>query len=372
MAPTPSSSTLSSRSVRRLASAPRARPFTPLFLFPRPDSYLTLTVSPSRARSPYLVAGAAATQDKLEAFRKMIQTPDELTWKILGLYFLGQFVIMAVVPGKKFEGPLSPMGNRPVYKAHGLQCYFLNLALYAILYTQGVFTGTMIYEQMGKIYTALVIVAFVLCFFLWIKGHVAPTYVGSRQSGAQATGIGPSWAQGLARAGPKQSQAPNPQGTGIGQGRAGQGLSNGKGDDRALTPPFSRTRPHPTLFLPQSPPPPHPFPALAPTPPFSRPSPRPHPTLFPHSPPPHPLPARAPTLTRNPPSSRPTSQRQRLGLVGQPDHGLLLGHGVVPAHLWLRHQALHQLPRQHDCVAAPAHQLRHGGGQRARHPRAER
>ena len=119
-------------------------------------------------------------QDPAGAYSKLIQIPDVTTWKILLTYFAGQAGIMLTVPGTRFEGPLSPMGNKPVYKAHGLQCYFVSLAIYAGLYYNGVFTGLLIYEQMGKIYTGLVMVAFVLCFFLWIKGHVAPTYVGWR------------------------------------------------------------------------------------------------------------------------------------------------------------------------------------------------
>lgn len=116
----------------------------------------------------------------MDAYKQLIQVPDTTTWKILLTYFLGQAAIMKAVPGKRFTGPLSPMGNTPVYKAHGLQCYAVSLALYAVLYYNGVFTGQLIYEQMGKLYCALVISAFIFCVFMWIKGHVAPTYVAAQ------------------------------------------------------------------------------------------------------------------------------------------------------------------------------------------------
>jgi 7-dehydrocholesterol reductase len=115
-------------------------------------------------------------QDPRGTALNMVQVPDTTTWTILLSYFVVQFLIMVLVPGKTFYGPLSPMGNRPSYKAHGLQCFAVSLLLYATLYAHGVFTATLIYEQLGKMYTALVIVAFAFCAFLWAKGHVAPTY----------------------------------------------------------------------------------------------------------------------------------------------------------------------------------------------------
>jgi len=82
---------------------------------------------------------------------------------------------MIYVPGQKFLGPKTHNGNVPVYKANGLQCYVLTLATLAGLYYAEVFTATLIYNQLGKIYVALSIGAFVFCWLLYIKGHVAPS-----------------------------------------------------------------------------------------------------------------------------------------------------------------------------------------------------
>ena len=116
-------------------------------------------------------------QDPWAAYGTLIQRPDATTWLLLAGYFVFEFAVMALVPGGRFEGPLTPMGNRPVYTANGLQCFAVNLAVYGLLYAAGAISAVWVYEQMGKIYTALVVVGFTVCLLLWIKGHRAPSCV---------------------------------------------------------------------------------------------------------------------------------------------------------------------------------------------------
>src|SRR4051812_13489062 len=42
-----------------------------------------------------------------------------IAWKVIGLYAAFELLLMRVVPGARFEGPITPSGNVPVYKANG-------------------------------------------------------------------------------------------------------------------------------------------------------------------------------------------------------------------------------------------------------------
>uniref|UniRef100_A0A2K1Z046 Uncharacterized protein n=1 Tax=Populus trichocarpa TaxID=3694 RepID=A0A2K1Z046_POPTR len=63
--------------------------------------------------------------------------------------------LQPLLPGKTVEGPISPEGNRPVYK---------------VLFTFGIFNPAVVYDHLGKIFSALILASFDLCFFLYVKG----------------------------------------------------------------------------------------------------------------------------------------------------------------------------------------------------------
>jgi 7-dehydrocholesterol reductase len=50
-----------------------------------------------------------------------------LAWKIIGIYALFQLILMRIVPGKPFLGPITPTGNVPVYKANGVSCFLITI-----------------------------------------------------------------------------------------------------------------------------------------------------------------------------------------------------------------------------------------------------
>ncbi len=53
-----------------------------------------------------------------------------LSWEAttyIAVFGVFQAFLQLAVPGKPFIGPISPKGNRPVYKANGVQCYFITL-----------------------------------------------------------------------------------------------------------------------------------------------------------------------------------------------------------------------------------------------------
>lgn len=95
-------------------------------------------------------------------------------WKILAIFFAVQLTLMKLVPGPTFLGPISPKGNRPVYKANGLACFALSITLFiACSSLLHLFPLTIIYDNFGGLLGALNIFALVFCVLLFIKGHIA-------------------------------------------------------------------------------------------------------------------------------------------------------------------------------------------------------
>ncbi|XP_061370942.1 7-dehydrocholesterol reductase-like [Gastrolobium bilobum] len=81
------------------------------------------------------------------------------------------------------EGPISPTGNRPVYKANGVAAYLVTLITYLALWWFGIFNPTIVYDHLGEIYSALIFGSFVFCIFLYIKVHLPPSSTDSGSSG---------------------------------------------------------------------------------------------------------------------------------------------------------------------------------------------
>uniref|UniRef100_A0A0D3CG03 7-dehydrocholesterol reductase n=1 Tax=Brassica oleracea var. oleracea TaxID=109376 RepID=A0A0D3CG03_BRAOL len=56
--------------------------------------------------------------------------PTAIAWKIIFCYGAFEAALQLLLPGKRVEGPVSPTGNRPVYKDNGMAAYFVTLATY--------------------------------------------------------------------------------------------------------------------------------------------------------------------------------------------------------------------------------------------------
>nr|CAB3449745.1 unnamed protein product [Digitaria exilis] len=148
----------------------------------------------------------------VEGLKAIWPMPTVVAWKIIFGFGLFEAVLQLLLPGKRFEGPISPAGNVPVYKvcavfpANGLQAYAVTLITYLSLWCIeplklfpqpyvttltnrnicvrfGIFNPAIVYDHLGEIYSALVFGSFVFCIFLYIKGHVAPSSSDSGSSG---------------------------------------------------------------------------------------------------------------------------------------------------------------------------------------------
>ncbi|KAF6138401.1 hypothetical protein GIB67_032905 [Kingdonia uniflora] len=122
-------------------------------------------------------------QNGMQGFRDMWPKPTATAWKIIACYGVFEAVLQLFLPGKRFEGPISPEGNRPVYKANGLQAYAVTLVTYLGLWWFGIFNPAIVYDHLGEIFSALIFGSFAFCIFLYIKGHLAPSSTDSGSSG---------------------------------------------------------------------------------------------------------------------------------------------------------------------------------------------
>lgn len=97
-------------------------------------------------------------------------------WKIVGCFALFQLILMRLVPGKHFKGPITPEGNIPIYKANGIACYLITyITFYLLSFKLHLFAPTIIYDHLGNILGGLSIFSFFFCIFLYIKGIYFPS-----------------------------------------------------------------------------------------------------------------------------------------------------------------------------------------------------
>ncbi|KAF5741628.1 7-dehydrocholesterol reductase [Tripterygium wilfordii] len=109
--------------------------------------------------------------------------PTVTAWKIIACYAAFEALLLLFLPGKRVEGPISPSGNRPVYKANGMAAYIITLVTYLSLWWFGVFNPSIVYDHLGEIFSALIFGSFFFCILLYIKGHLAPSSTDSGSCG---------------------------------------------------------------------------------------------------------------------------------------------------------------------------------------------
>ena len=97
-------------------------------------------------------------------------------WAILAVYASFQLFLMKFVPGKRAEGPVTPKGNIPIYRANGPACFAITLlAFFICAYPLHLFSPTILFDQFGPMLGALNISALSLCLLLYFKGIFKPS-----------------------------------------------------------------------------------------------------------------------------------------------------------------------------------------------------
>ncbi len=73
-------------------------------------------------------------------------------WFVISIFMITQLLLIRIVAGKRFEGPITPKGNVPIYKANGILCFDITLTLFYICtYQFRCFLSTIIYDHFGGI-----------------------------------------------------------------------------------------------------------------------------------------------------------------------------------------------------------------------------
>ena len=97
-------------------------------------------------------------------------------WAMIGGFAALELALMRLLPGARFEGPVTPSGAVPVYKANGVAAFVTTLALFlGGSYGLGLFRASVVYEHFGEILGALNLFSLAFCAALYLKGRLAPS-----------------------------------------------------------------------------------------------------------------------------------------------------------------------------------------------------
>ena len=101
-------------------------------------------------------------------------------WKIIFCFTLFQLALMRLLPGKTFEGPITPKGNIPVYKENGALAFIITMTVFCLAtFGLNLFPATILYDNLGAIFGALNLFSLIFCVFLYIKGRFFPSTTNS-------------------------------------------------------------------------------------------------------------------------------------------------------------------------------------------------
>jgi 7-dehydrocholesterol reductase len=99
-----------------------------------------------------------------------------MAWKMIGVFAGLQLVLMRILPGKVYQGNLTPKGNIPEYKDNGLLSYIITFLLFFLCtHVLHIFQPGILYYHFGDLLAALNVLALLLCLFLYLKGRYFPS-----------------------------------------------------------------------------------------------------------------------------------------------------------------------------------------------------
>lgn len=107
-----------------------------------------------------------------------------IAWKMILYFILFQMVLMRVLPGRRYEGPTSPKGNIPHYKANGVSAFLVTILVFCVgSFVLKLFPATIIYDHLGELLSALNLFSLTACLFLYLKGIYFPSSMDAGKSG---------------------------------------------------------------------------------------------------------------------------------------------------------------------------------------------
>lgn len=93
---------------------------------------------------------------------------------VLGLVVL-ELVLLLLVPGARFLGPVTPAGTRPSYVLNGVACWAVTHALLVGSWLAGAWSASRVYDALGELLVTLNLAALVFCLLLYAKGRTYPS-----------------------------------------------------------------------------------------------------------------------------------------------------------------------------------------------------
>ena len=101
---------------------------------------------------------------------------NKTAWFMIGVYSIFQIMLMKYLPGKRFEGPITPKGNIPVYNANGIASFVITLGAFFLgSFVLKLFSPTIIYDNFGPLLGALNVFSLLFCLALYFKGKYKPS-----------------------------------------------------------------------------------------------------------------------------------------------------------------------------------------------------
>lgn len=106
-------------------------------------------------------------------------------WQIIGVISLLQLVLMRILPGPEYEGPVAPNGHVPKYRENGIWAYLVTCILFfgCSSYGLNLFPASIIIDEYQNLVITLVYFGIVFCAVLYAKGILYPSTVEHGQSG---------------------------------------------------------------------------------------------------------------------------------------------------------------------------------------------
>jgi 7-dehydrocholesterol reductase len=100
----------------------------------------------------------------------------QTAWTMIFVFAAFELFLMKALPGKRFEGPVTPSGNIPVYKANGVAAFCVTLFTFWLCsYPLGLFDPAIIYKNFGGLLGALNVFSLGFCLMLYLKGRFKPS-----------------------------------------------------------------------------------------------------------------------------------------------------------------------------------------------------
>lgn len=100
----------------------------------------------------------------------------ETAWLMILIFAVFELALMRILPGKFYQGPITPKGNRPNYKANGVAAFLTTIITFVVCsYYLQLFSPSIIYDNLGDIFGALNVLSVIVCALLYIKGRFYPS-----------------------------------------------------------------------------------------------------------------------------------------------------------------------------------------------------